>query len=325
MNNLIRLKFRLRGLLHYLLAKCHRAAWRFNCFVKGIHVAPPSRDYALQIPFTRSAGSVNPDLSVAVICHMFYVDLASEFLDYLSNIPFEFDLFVTTDTPAKKLEIERVFSGRHNLEIRIALNCGRDIAPKLIACADVYARYEFFLHVHSKKSPHGSYLEGWREYLLTTLLGSPAVVLNVFDVFRADPSVGIIAPQHLEVLRPGIGWGLNFGLAKSFGNKLGMSINKSDPLDFPSGSMFWGRSAALKPLLDATLAYSDFPSELGQTDGTTGHVIERLYFLVCAAAGYKFLKVVNSNLLHLASSRVVTVSLQRDLKACLAICATDRR
>ena len=46
-------------------------------------------------------------------------------------------------------------------------NRGRDVAPKFFGFADVYQRYEIFLHLHTKKSPHGgNVLANWRDYLV---------------------------------------------------------------------------------------------------------------------------------------------------------------
>ena len=87
-----------------------------------------------------------------MICHIFHAEIADEFHRYFSNIPFPFDLFITTDSREKKSTIENVFSRwkKGAVEIRIVPNRGRDIAQKLIACRDVYDNYEFFLHVHTK-------------------------------------------------------------------------------------------------------------------------------------------------------------------------------
>ena len=55
---------------------------------------------------------------------------------------------------------------------------------------------------------------------------------------------------------------------------------------FVSGSMFWVRLAALRPLLDAHLGESEFESEAGQVDGTLAHAVERIFGLCVEAAGF---------------------------------------
>jgi lipopolysaccharide biosynthesis protein len=56
---------------------------------------------------------------------------------------------------------------------------------------------------------------------------------------------------------------------------------------FISGSMFWARLAALKPLLELDLLESEFVEEHGQTDGTMAHAVERVIGISSVAAGYR--------------------------------------
>lgn len=267
--------------------------------VPAPHFSPPEEDYCFAVPFDYPLKSRATTPKLAVVCHMFYPELLEEFKRYLSNIPFTFDLFVTTDTEQKKGEIAQGLQGWGSgaVEIRLAPNRGRDIAPKLITCRDVYDRYEFFLHIHSKKSPQLHILAGWREYLLGTLLGSREIVESVFEAFASDPKLGMIAPEHFHVVYGTIGWGWNFDAAKKFASQLGLRLTLGARIDFPSGSMFWGRSAALKPLLERQLSVEDFPVEEGQLDGTLGHIMERLYFFICEKAGYRWIKIGSAALL----------------------------
>ena len=71
---------------------------------------------------------------------------------------------------------------------------------------------------------------------------------------------------------------------------MGLTLDPSQALDFPSGSMFWARPAALRPLLDLGLRFEDFLEESGQEDSTPAHAIERLYFLACERSGHLWLK-----------------------------------
>ncbi|WP_181258875.1 rhamnosyltransferase WsaF family glycosyltransferase [Nitrosospira multiformis] len=263
------------------------------------HLAPPTDDYCLVVPLDYSIGNWDAVPSIAVICHMYYVELAEEIKRYLTKIPFPFDLFITTDSQEKQLAIESHFNdwNKGAIEIRIAPNRGRDIAPKLIACRDVYDRYEFILHIHTKKSPHYELLRGWRSYLFETLLGSKKIVESIFEAFRSDSKLGMVAPQHFEPVRHSIGWGWNFKNAERFARRLDIKISLNGRLDFPSGSMFWARSAALKPLLDCNLCLDEFPSEADQEDGTLGHIIERLYFFVSERAGYRWIKIAQPSLM----------------------------
>ncbi|MDD2558035.1 MAG: rhamnan synthesis F family protein [Desulfuromonadaceae bacterium] len=269
---------------------------------------PPEDDSSLAVPFLcfgadpqasecEPAGPISGP--IAVICHLFHADLAGEIRNYLSHIPYPFDLYISTDTTFKRQVIAAAFSDftAGLLEIRVLPNRGRDIAPKLIGFADVYPRYTYILHLHSKHSSHAGVLEHWRGYLLETLLGSPAIVRSVFAAFEHQPDLGIIAAQHFEPVRHWINWGGNLPCAQQLAERLGFNLSPNQVLDFPSGSMFWARSAALQPLLDASLDIDDFAIEAGQIDATLAHAIERLYFYICESAGYQWLKIARPDLL----------------------------
>lgn len=279
------------------------------------HVNPPLYDFALEVPFNYVPDPVLNAPAIAVMCHIYYEEMTEWIKSYMCNIPFSFDLYITTDTESKKTFIESHFKywSPGNVEIRIAPNRGRDIAPKLIALKNIYSKYEFILHVHSKHSPYGNALDGWRDYLFNTLLGSEEIVQNVFEIFQQFPTIGMIAPQHFEHIRPAIGWGHNYSTAKKLAEHILINIKKDTYIDFPSGSMFWARSKALEPLLMADLKSEDFQEEKGQMDGTLAHSIERLYFLICEQAGYDWLKIALRQRLTESTSRIFAVDKKEQL------------
>jgi lipopolysaccharide biosynthesis protein len=55
--------------------------------------------------------------------------------------------------------------------------------------------------------------------------------------------------------------------------------------------MYWGRSSALRPLLDLHLQIEEFQEEAGQIEGTLAHVIERSINLIAHKSGYAAVKI----------------------------------
>jgi len=261
---------------------------------------PLEQEYSLEQPLGYLPVPSEAAPRVAVLLHAFHLDLLPEFRAYIEHIPFSADLFVSTDSDAKRPAVATQFADwrRGAFEIRVVPNRGRDVAPKLVGFADIHERYEYVLHLHTKRSPHDSRLAGWRGYLLETLLGTPSVVEGIFEAFAQSPRLGIMAPQHVDELRPWIHWGANFDNAEALAVRMGIAVSRLAPFDFPSGSMFWARSAALRPLLNLHLRFEEFPEEQGQTDGTLAHAIERLYFLVCEQAGFDWIKISARGALH---------------------------
>jgi lipopolysaccharide biosynthesis protein len=251
-------------------------------------------DYSMAVPFGFITDALpRPGLRVAAACHMFHPDLASEFRAGLGRIPGALDVVISTDTAHKRDEIIHVFTcwDKGAVDVRIVPNRGRDIGPKLTAYSDMYERYDLVLYLHSKRNSHLVDGSDWRRYLLHTLVGSQAVVSSILEAFRRDPRLGIIMPQHTELIRNRLDWGDNFIRAHDLAHRMGLRLTPAHVIEFPSGSMFWARPAALKPILDLGLRIDDFPEEAGQLDGTLAHAVERLFLFACEAAGYRWAKV----------------------------------
>lgn len=276
-------------------------------FYGAVQSTRPSErtDLCLEVPFRRP---VEPDAlpdKVAVLAHIFYPELCADIRVALGNIPVRADLFISTDTAAKKAEIERGFAGhRGDVTVTVFPNIGRDVAPMLVGYASVFERYEIFLHIHSKQSLHTARYAPWRSFLHDNLLGSPEIVSSILALLtRTD--VGIVFSDHFKPVRSVLNWGGNFDRARSLLRRAGVELSKDLVLDFPSSSFFWGRTDALRSLLALKLDWADFDAEAGQTDGTLAHAIERAILYFAEARGYAWAKVGRSD--RVDPSRLVPV------------------
>lgn len=247
-------------------------------------------DYCLQVPFDAPRQSIRS--KIAIVVHVFYVEVFESILIQLvKHVPFEFSLFVSTDDKKKKDAINEICC-RYSIDVdcRICENRGRDIAPLLITFRDIYTRFDILLHLHTKKSLHSGGLAGWLDYLILSLVGSEEVVRSNINLLE-NHGVGFVFPQHLPNLRGSLNWGFDFDLAKSLVAKIGRRLSKDQVLEFPSGSMFWCRTAAMRLLVNQNFDVEDFPEERGQVDGTLAHAIERTFLHFCEASGFKWTKV----------------------------------
>ena len=263
-------------------------------------IDPITQEYSLSMPLGYAPEPFAVPPRVAVILHAFHMALVPEFHAYLNQLPVAADLFISTDSARKRAALMTEFDDwtKGTVDIRVFPNRGRDVAPKLVGFGFAHRLYDLVLHLHTKQSVHESGLAGWRPFLLETLLGSPETVLSILEIFRQAPRIGLLAPQHIDMLRPWIRWGENFDLAEQLAQRMGIAVSAHAPLDFASGSMFWARPAALAPLLDLGLTFEDFPEEGGQIDGTLAHAIERLYLHACERAGFDWMKIAARGFLH---------------------------
>ena len=264
-------------------------AW--NEWAEGVYLEPDlERGYAY-INATRRAVS-RSDASVAriaVVLHLFYWDLVDELADYVSNIPFPFDLYVTA-TEGIYPQAFSYFNYRFPeaaVNVVEVENRARDIGPFLTKFGSRYYDYDLVCKVHSKKSPHAPNLSGWRTFLLDRLLGSESRVREIVDEFERDPELGLLFPIYYPEIRSSISWGANFHTMKDVLSSLGIELDAASPCSFPAGSMFWFRPRALSTLLDSELLIEEFPEETGQTDGTLAHAIERSFLFVVNQQKYR--------------------------------------
>lgn len=271
-----------------------RSVWRTALAPIRGRMRAEESDLAAQVPFAFAPqSSVAPAPRIAVICHLFHDDLAQEFRTTIDNLPASSDILISTDSAAKIPAIERAFAGwaRGVVDIRVLPNRGRDIAPKLVGFADAYADHDLILFLHTKKSLTSSLGNRWRTMLLDTLCGSPAIVSSVLQIFERHPDIGIVMPQHFAPIRGLLHWDGNFRAARSLARRMGIPLRRGRLVDFPSGSMFWARPAALRPLLELGLTFDDFPAETNQVRDTIQHAVERLFLLVAERAGYHWVKI----------------------------------
>ena len=246
-------------------------------------------DYSLKLPLDFDF-EVKP-VRVAAVVHIFYIEMGEEIKNLLRNIPCV-DVYISTNNAAKKFALEKIFSDFENgkVIVRVFENRGRDIAPAFVGFKDIYQNYNLCLHLHSKKSPHDSQLSDWGKYLYKTLLGNEKIVAGIFHIMERE-NIGVVFPQYFEPLRRGINFGKNYALAQNFLSKLKINLADKTLLEFPAGSMFWFKPAAVLPILESGLTFEDFPEENGQVDGTLAHAIERIFLYVAESRGFNYLKV----------------------------------
>jgi|GEM_PF-1327272 len=262
---------------------------------EATHPTPRGPEYGLRLPFRFATWPGVDTGRLAVLCHAFHPDVMPDVRAHLEHIPGPFDLFLTTDDEGKWPAIRDAFRPwvKGRIEVRIHENWGRDIVPKLLAWPEIYRSHDLMLHIHTKKSDYNNFLYRWRGYLFDTLIGSPEIVRNILQLFALDERLGMVAPVHYHPLNVSDPMGGNYDDVRALAARMGIGIHRRQYLDFPAGSMFWARTAALRPLLDTGFSVADFPPEAGQKDGTFAHAIERLFFVSCEAAGLHWTKIVH--------------------------------
>ncbi|WP_382307452.1 glycoside hydrolase family 99-like domain-containing protein [Herbiconiux sp. UC225_62] len=228
---------------------------------------------------------------IAVVVHVYYVDLLPQIVESLAALPVQFDLIVTNSS-GTPIEIDmNAMPNLDRLQVFDIPNHGRDILPLVsVVNAGLLDAYELVFKVHTKKSAwreahtelSGSG-EQWRESFFSELVGSVENVTRVLDEFASDPSLGILTSEG-NVLGPEF-WGGDRDIVGALLRRIQLDLDE-DSLRFAAGSIYWVRGFLLQGLRAFELSASDFDEERGQVDATTAHAIERILGIVAREAGY---------------------------------------
>ena len=233
----------------------------------------------------RQERNVGP-YETAVILHLFYPDLWDEIKLYLNNLGEGFDLFVSVcgdNSDAIRGIILKDYPDSFVCKFE---NRGRDIGPFMEIYPVIAEHYRYICKIHSKKSPHLSAGDVWRQSLYSELLGSPLRVAEIKTLFDQFPTIGLIAPEG-QLLRCQSYLDLNMGKVVEISKKIGVNDPEKFDHDFPAGSMFWFKVDALKLLLSLDINQESYEKEQGQLDGTLAHALERVFPLASSVAGFQ--------------------------------------
>lgn len=251
-------------------------------------------------------GLVNPDLELpqleprlmtelkmGVHVHVYNEALIYETIHYLSNLPANSGVYITT--PKKHVvhtfkTLLRAMLPDLKTEVILTQNRGRDVAPLLVGVGDFQNHYDVFCHLHCKQSKWtNDNGESWRKYLFDNLLGKEAIDY-VGKAFIENKKLGILSPLPFQAILDIFGlfgvdvFGENRDAIYSLMNRSYCGINQElfrADLAFSVGTMFWYRPCVFSHILSSGLKYSDFPAEPIGIDGTIAHAFERILKLAC--------------------------------------------
>ena len=266
--------------------------WQLSCLLRG--ATPAGRMNFIQIEEKSFGGELETQPGkIAIQAHIFYLDLLDEMAAHCANMPYKFDALVSIVDATAEEKVRAAFKKISNVDkciVRVVPNRGRDVAPFIAGFGDLLPKYDFVLHIHSKKSLYtGAEQQNWRNYLLDALLGTQSRIRKIFRAFLDDKSVGVIYPRPAEnVPYVAFTWLSNRAQGRLLLNRAGIAPNKTEYFDFPAGTMFWARTKALQKFFALGLTFEDFPPEQGQNDGTIAHAFERSVLLAAQSEEMNF-------------------------------------
>ncbi len=248
------------------------------------------------LPSARQIGTDKNTFKVALVMHLYYMDLLEDAVHYAEMMPTDSDIYVITCNMENQDHIQQKFSGIGNIRnIRVTENRGRDVGSLLVATADLQEKYDLICFYHDKKSNHltlGTVGKSFSYKISESVLSTKEYVHNLISIFEENPKIGMltgISPNHGTFL-DGLAreWGSNYLKTKELAEELRFRVPMSEE-HIPAigfGDVFWYRTKAMLPMFRKEWKYEDFPKEPVEIDGTILHAIERLYPFAVQEAGY---------------------------------------
>jgi glycosyltransferase involved in cell wall biosynthesis len=213
----------------------------------------------------------------AMICHVYYPELAAELAEYVGNIKEPFDLYVTVaeDLPPKlAAQIQGTFPEATIIPVR---NMGRDCGALLQALPTVLRKdYSLICKIHSKQG--NKYPETWRRMLLRSVLGSAEQITAIVQAFAQTPDLWLVGSRELYLSGPS--WMI--GNAPQLQSLMGDRQRKLTDVGewgFFAGTMFWGHRELFEHALAAVCDRS-FELDNSRDDGQLAHALERFFGLL---------------------------------------------
>jgi len=219
--------------------------------------------------------------SLAIVIHVFHLDQFKNILKKVTRLGVNFDAFVTCSNPYIWPEVQKLSEEFSNLvDVKLTENRGRNFGPWLIEFHEQLQKYEYFVHLHTKKSAHvrPRLSDDWSARSMA-FIENKAVFDRAINILRRQPDVGLIFVDCGDLFRQiNSYWNANYDAAVMLVKTLGLGslLPRNQKVIYPMGGMFLARTSSLKELLDHRWTPEMFPIEKGQLDGTTQHAIERL-------------------------------------------------
>lgn len=284
-NYLVEIGYNLNNLWDVLCRNVNQADW-YNT----LHLNYIVSDRKIDRPSRRE--------KIALMMHLYYMDILDLSYSYASNMPEDCDVYITTDCDIKRKMIEKKFGDLkcNRLRVIVVENRGRSESAFLVGLRPYMYDYDYICFFHDKKTnqttPGAIGNDFWYKCINNIML-SKDYVNNLIDLFVKNERLGLLMsrpPVHSYYYPThGVyGWGDNFDNVRALLEELQVDTlldADKEPLA-PLGSMFWFRPQALSKLLDKEWVYEDFPEEPNPQDGTLLHAIERIYSFVAQSRGY---------------------------------------
>ena len=277
----------------------------------------------------RKEGSLEIDPQTIAVCiHAYYPDVLTEIADYLMRSGLgRCDWYITCDTQTKADEVQRLCkrwrekahhsSGKRVVEV--VSNIGRNVRPLAVVANRWLDKYEYALHLHTKKTADEDGIgRQWRIDIIGKLIGDKEQARTAIGLMKYCGS-GVVIPTRFDMIDSLYHWGGNLAKTQTLLSRVTRKIEESSIsgainigatvedlqdriLAFPAGLMFWFKPAALSCLWPLLLDEADYSPEPLPYRNTMAHAAERSICYVAELSGFSWSLIHSHNQASVATA-----------------------
>ena len=255
----------------------------------GTDVIDTLTDHYLNINDMRFAGDKN--ISIAICFHLGYGNMYPQFAQYIRNVyktGYHVDLYVTYQKTNDPINL---IAKDYPNAIFIQTTRGLDTGAFLMQLESIYnskKNYDYIFKIHTKKK------EDWRFELLDKIAGNTQDIVNICDIFKKEPEIGMIGGCQKWIH---IHDKCNEPLINEICQRIRVNIDKKSY--FIGGTIFWTRWSVFKKFIkDSSI---DFKKEYENCElgyllndlPTFTHSWERIFGYIVCHYNLKIVSITN--------------------------------
>lgn len=222
---------------------------------------------------------------VGIVCHVYYLDLFPNILEFISNLSISYCLYITTNKENAGA-VERLVKNKvENYKINVVGNVGYDLLPFVETLPELVADgIEYVCKLHTKKGAANlePYYDGietvWSDLLIKPLISSNEIVNDIIFSFESDEKLGFICPASVFKSSKHLMYG-NEIMVSDILSSISARTDPAQEWGFSAGSMFWSRLDNLLPLLSVDVINDSKASKTGSV-ASYWHAMERVLGLL---------------------------------------------
>ena len=228
--------------------------------------------------------TVESTFSIAIHVYLQSQNCLDELTQYISSIPYAFDLFVSTpaslDVHSVKGFFEKNLPQASMVTVEMLPNVGCGVVPLIIQFGGRLVNYDIVSHIDAQIDSLTNQLSEQCTQALRVLYGMQKSnhkgMAELFDLLNSDAKI-IYAAIDNKGLQEKSKWAGNALIADELLKKYTKyTYEDLPPIEFPEGGVFWAKTECIRDFLLLPLKYDDFTLNSAESVISLAHALEKL-------------------------------------------------